>query len=186
MQTGDGGSSRRSRAAAMAIAVGMGLWGTPGGAAAQEAQIRCNVTENGSPSNGTVAVVQNGQTVGSGSCRRVLSVPAGKSKVIVHLDGALDNPAQTVEVVAVAGKTTPVTVDFETAMLEVRIEARDQRGTGLVAVEKNGKRIGTLGSGVAARLSAGAYVVVVRLGGAEQRHAVDLRPGQRRIIRAQF
>ncbi|MGB5682957.1 MAG: hypothetical protein WBM47_13990, partial [Polyangiales bacterium] len=108
------------------------------------------------------------------------------SKVIVHLDGALDNPAQTVEVVAVAGKTTPVTVDFETAMLEVRIEAREQRGTGLVAVEKNGKRIGTLGSGVAARLSAGAYVVVVRLGGEEQRHAVDLRPGQRRIIRAQF
>ena len=40
--------------------------------------------------------------------------------------------------------------------------------------------------GVAARLSAGEYVVVVRLGGAEQRHAVDLRPGQRRIIRAQF
>ena len=71
-------------------------------------------------------------------------------------------------------------------VLEVRIEAKSQQGTGLVAVEKDGKRIGTLGSGVAARLSAGAYEVIVRIGGKEQRHDVDLRPGHRRGVRAQF
>jgi len=170
----------------MAIALGACLGGASGSAAAQEGQIQCAVTENGTPSNGTAAVEQSGRKVASGSCRRPLAVPAGKSKVTIRLDGALDNPARTVEVEVVAGKATPVTVDFQTAVLEVRIEAKGQQGTGLVAVEKDGKRLGTLGSGVAARLSAGAYVVIVRLGGKEQRHPVDLRPGQRRVVRAQF
>ena len=170
----------------MAIALGMGLCGSSGSATAQESQIQCAVTENGTPSNGTAVVEQSGKKVASGSCRRPLPVPAGKSKVTIRLDGALDNPARTVEVDVVAGKTAPVTVDFKTAVLEVRVDAKGQRGTGLVAVEKDGKRIGTLGSGVAARLSAGPYVVIVRLGGKEQRHSVDLRPGQRRVVRAQF
>lgn len=170
----------------MAIVVGVGLAGTSGVAMAQEGQIQCTVTENGAPSNGTVAVEQNGKQVASGSCKRALSVPPGKSQVTLRLDGALDNPAKTIEVLVTPGKTTRATADFKTAVLEVRIDSKDQRGTGLVAVEKDGKRIGTLGSGVAAKLSAGAYEVVVRLGGAEQRHAVDLRPGQRRVVRAQF
>ena len=170
----------------MAIVLGMGLSGASNIAVAQEGQIQCAATENGTPSNGTVAVEQGGRTVASGSCRRPLSVPVGKSKVTVRLDGALDNPARTVEVEVTAGQTMQVTVDFKTAVLEVRIEAKSQQGTGLVAVEKDGKRIGTLGSGVAARLSAGAYEVVVRLGGKEQRYPVDLRPGQRRVVRAQF
>lgn len=170
----------------MAIAVCLGLSAIPGIAVAQEGQIQCNVTENGAPSNGTIAIEQNGRTVASGSCNRALSVPAGKSKVTLRLEGLLDNPAKALEVVVAAGKTTPVSADFKTAVLEVRIEAKGQRGTGLVAVEKDGKRLGTLGSGVAARLSAGAYEVLVKLGGQEQRHAVDLRPGQRRVVRAQF
>jgi hypothetical protein len=102
------------------------------------------------------------------------------------LDGALDNPAQTVKVDVATGQTVPVAVDFETGTLEVRIATKGKRGTGLVAVEKDGKRLGTIGSGVAVRLSAGAYMVVVRLDGHEQRHEVDLRPGQSRLVRAQF
>jgi len=186
MQTGDTARRRPPGAAAMAIVVGMGFTVASGVVMAQGGQIQCTVTENGTPSNRSVAVVQNGRQVASGSCKGALSVPAGTAKVTLRLDGALDNPAKTVEVVVAAGKTTPVTADFQTAVLEVRIEAKGQQGTGLVAVEKDGKRIGTLGSGVAARLSTGAYEVVVRLGGAEQRYAVDLRPGQHRVVRAQF
>ena len=85
-----------------------------------------------------------------------------------------------------AGKATPVAVDFKTAVLEVQVKARGQRGTSLVAVERDGRRIGTLGVEVPARLSAGEYEVVVRMGGQEQRHKVELRPGQRRLVRAQF
>ncbi len=167
-------------------ALSAALYWSAGAAQAQDGKIQCNVTENGTPSRGTVSVEQAGRQVASGSCGRALSVPAGKCSVTIHLEGALDNPAQTVQVRVDAGKTAPVSVDFQTAVLEVRIETTDRKATGLVAVEKRGKRIGTLGSGVAARLSAGTYVVVVRLGGKEQRYEVDLRPGQRRLVRAQF
>jgi len=102
------------------------------------------------------------------------------------LDGTLDNPSKSVNVEVVAGKTAPVAVDFQTGVLEVRIEAKGQSGTGIVTVNRDGKRIGTLGSGVGGRLSAGEYEVVVRLGGQERRYSVDLRPGQRRLVRAQF
>jgi hypothetical protein len=104
----------------------------------------------------------------------------------VRLDGTLDNPSKSVDVEVAPGKTAPVTVDFQTGVLEVRIEAKGQRGTGIVTVNRKGERIGTLGSGVGARLSAGSYEVVVRLGGQEQRYSVDLRAGQRRLVRAQF
>jgi hypothetical protein len=153
---------------------------------AQDGQIQCSVTENGNPSRGTVAVEQGGSKVASGACGRALSVPPGKCRVTVILDGALDAPARTVEVQVEPGKTAPVSVDFETAMLEVQVRTRGQRGTSLVAVERNGRRIGTIGVEVPAKVSAGKYVVVVRLGGQEQRHEVDLRPGQRRLVRAQF
>jgi len=153
---------------------------------AQTGQIRCSVTENGSPGRGTIVVEQDGREVGGGSCGATLSVPAGKCKVTVRLDGTLDNPSKSVKVEVSPGKATPVSVDFQTGVLEVRIETKGQRGTGIVTVNRGSQRIGTLGSGVAARLSAGSYEVVVRLGGEERRYSVDLRPGQRRLVRAQF
>jgi len=104
----------------------------------------------------------------------------------VRLDGTLDNPSKSVKVKVSPGKSTPVSVDFQTGVLEVRIETKGQRGTGIVTVNRGSQRIGTLGSGVAARVSAGSYEVVVRLGGEERRYSVDLRPGQRRLVRAQF
>ena len=104
----------------------------------------------------------------------------------MRLDGTLDNPSKSVDVTVNADKTSPVSVDFQTGVLEVRIETKGQRGTGIVTVNRGSKRIGTLGSGVAAHLSVGRYEVVVRLGGEERRYAVDLRAGQRRLVRAQF
>ena len=163
------------------------VWlGGVGMAEAQTGQIRCSVTENGSPARGTIVVEHNGREVGGGSCGAALSVPVGKCKATVRLDGTLDNPSKAVSVEVRAAKTTPVSVDFQTGVLEVRIETKGQRGTGIVTVNRGSKRIGTLGSGVAGRLSAGTYEVVVRLGGEERRYTVDLRPGQRRLVRAQF
>ena len=95
-------------------------------------------------------------------------------------------PSKRLGVKVTAGSPSPVSVDFQTGMLEVRIETKGQRGTAMVTVNRGTKRIGTLGSGVAARLSTGTYEVVVRLGGEERRYSVDLRPGQRRLVRAQF
>lgn len=161
------------------------LW-VASSASAQTGQIFCSVTENGSPARGNVVVEQNGRQVAAGSCNGTLSVPAGKHQVTVRIDGVLDNPAKTRGVEVAAGKTVPVSVDFKTGVLEVRIESQDQRGTGIVTVTQLGKRIGTLGSGVATHLSAGRYEVLVRLGGKERRYSVDLKPGQRRLVRAQL
>ncbi|MDH4282738.1 MAG: hypothetical protein OEV36_08815 [Myxococcales bacterium] len=158
-----------------------------GAAAAESGEIRCSVTENGTPARGTVVINQKGREVGGGSCGgATVSVPAGRCEVTVRLDGALDNPSKNVDVEVKAGKTTPIAVDFQTGVLEVRIETKGQRGTGMVTVSRGSKRVGTLGSGVAARLSAGSYEIAVRLGGEERRYSVDLRPGQHRVIRAQF
>ena len=155
-------------------------------AQAQSGEILCSLTENGAPARGTAAAEQNGKAVAAGSCGAPLSVPAGKYRVTVRLDGALDNPSRSVDLEVKAGKSAPLNIDFKTGVLEVRIESKGQRGTGIVTVNRGSERIGTLGSGVAAHLSAGQYEVVVRLGGQERRYEVDLRPGQRRLVRAQF
>ena len=162
------------------------LWWAPAGAAAQSGEIRCSVTTNGAPASGTIVVERDGREAAGGSCGTVISVPAGKWSATVRLDGALDNPSKKVAVTVTAGKATPVRVDFKTGVLEVRIEAKGGSGTGMVTVNRGSKRIGTLGAGVAAQLSAGNYEVVVRYGGQERRYTVDLRPGQRRLVRAQF
>ena len=155
-------------------------------AMAQTGQIECKVTDNGSPGRGTIVVEQGGRKVAAGSCSRPVSVAPGAYDATVRLDGVVDTPAKTVRVEVLEGKTAPVVVGFETASVEVRIEAKGQRGTAMITVNRGGKRIGTLGAGVPARLSAGSYEIQVRLGGQERRYAVDLRPGQRRVVRAQF
>jgi len=186
IQTGKPLGVRFRRASVPAFAVAALLFCGAGTVEAQAGEIRCSVTENGSPARGTIVVEQNGREVGGGSCGAALSVPVGKCKVTVRLDGTLDNPSKSLRVKVNSAKPTPVSVDFQTGMLEVRIEAKGQRGTGIVTVNRGSTRIGTLGSGVAAHLSAGSYEVVVRLGGEERRYSIDLRPGQRRLVRAQF
>lgn len=186
IQTGSVASRRPFRVSAPCLVLAAALLGGAPDAQAQAGEIVCSLTENGAPARGSASVEQNGKAVASGSCGAALPVPAGKYKVTVRLDGALDNPSESVGVSVSAGKTTPVSVDFKTGVLEVRIESKGQGGTGIVTVNRGSARIGTLGSGVAARLSAGSYEVVVRLGGQERRYAVDLRPGQRRLVRAQF
>ncbi len=186
VQTGGALGARSLRVSIPWVAIAGVLLGAAGGAKAQSGKILCSVTENGAPARGTVAVTQNGKELGAGSCGTSLPVPVGKCKVTVRLDGTLDHPSQVVDAEVKPGQTLPVNVDFKTGVLEVRIESKVQSGTGLVTVNRGSTRIGTLGSGVAARLSAGIYQVVVRLGGQERRYEVELRPGQRRVVRAQF
>ncbi|NET49494.1 MAG: hypothetical protein F6K09_12395, partial [Merismopedia sp. SIO2A8] len=101
---------------AAAVLTLAGLWIAPPAASAQEGQIECTVTENGTPGRGTVSVEQNGKRVASGACGRPMTVPAGKHKVTVTLEGALDNPRRVVEASVEPGKTARVAVDFGTAV----------------------------------------------------------------------
>ncbi|MEM7139217.1 MAG: hypothetical protein AAF500_21780 [Myxococcota bacterium] len=153
---------------------------------AQTGSVQCVITANSAPARGTIVVSQPQQKEVGGTCGVPLRVAPGKWKATVRLDGTLDNPSKQVPVEVNPGKTTQVAVDFRTGTLEVRIVVKGGRGTGLVTVNQGSKRIGTLGAGVPVLLSAGEYEVVVRYDGREQRHKIDLRAGQRRLLRTQF
>lgn len=184
-------TARRCQGTAKAIALGpmvaaATLVWAPMPADAQTGEIRCSITTNGAPANGTIVVEREGREEAGGSCGSTISVPAGKWRATVRLDGTLDNPSKRVDVTVKAGKATPIRVNFKTGVLTVRIEAKGGSGTGVVTVNRGSTRIGTLGAGVAAQLSAGSYEIVVRYGGKERRYSLELRPGQSRLLRAEF
>ena len=157
-------------------------------AAAQNAsgQIQCKISKNGAPATGTIAIQQNGKDVAHGSCGASLRTPPGTYRAIVRLGGALDQPLKRVAINVRADGVAPVEVDFRTGTLEVRILAKGRSGTGMVTVHRGRKRVGTLGAGVAADLSEGKYEVVVTYGGQKRVYPIELRAGQRRLVRAQF
>lgn len=155
-------------------------------ASAQTGQVRCTVTENGAPAQGTIEITRDEVEGAAGPCGKTFTLKPGKWKTTVRLDGVLDNPSAQRDIVVVVGKTVPVVADFETGVLEVRVEAKNEPGTGVLTVYRGSKRVGTLGAGVPARISAGKYEIVVRYGGKERRYRVDLRAGQRRLIRAEL
>ena len=183
---GIGMVSGRRRLIRTIVLLGAVLGVYPNGATAQEGRVRCAVTTNGATSTGTIAIVGPGKKTIAGPCRSSLRVPAGTWEATLRLDGALDNPSKTVRVVVTAGEETRVAADFATGTLEVQISARDGRGTGVVTVKRNSHRVGTLGASVPAILSVGSYEIIVQYGEHERRYDVKLRPGQRRLIRAQF
>ncbi len=186
IQTADETKRRPPCEALSAATLAFVLLGDVGSAGAQTGQIRCVVTENGSPAVGTVVLEQEGREVAGGSCSGTLAVPSGEYRATVRVDGVLDNPAKSVRVRVEDGQTAPLSVDFETGVVEVRIQNQGKAGTAIVSVSQLGKRIGTLGIGVATHLSTGRYEVVVRLDGKERRYSLDLKPGQRRLIRAEL
>ena len=131
-------------------------------------------------------IQQNGKEVAHGSCGTSLRARPGRYRAIVRLDGPIDQPLKTVAVSVRANRVAPVEVDFRTGTLEVRILAKGRSGTGMVTVKQGRKRIGTLGAGVAADLSEGKYEVVVTYEGQTRTFPIELRAGQRRLVRAQF
>jgi len=76
--------------------------------------------------------------------------------------------------------------EFETSILEVRFTADGRPAHGLAIVKKDGRVVGTLGSGVSGRVSSGTYEVVARYRTTDRSYTVPLAPGQRRAIRAAF
>ena len=175
------------RAALCALVLVLGVSVGASAALAQAGAVRCIVTANGAPATGTITLVREGERVEGGSCDQQFRVPAGEYAAVVRLDGALDHPSREKSIRVVMGETAVVKVNFKTAVLQVDIKTKSRGGAAMVMVLKGGKKIGTLGSGVAAHITAATYDVVVRYGGQEQRfEKVKLRPGQHRILRAQF
>ncbi len=149
-------------------------------------RVTCAADENGIPAPASIELRAAGRSVARGSCASPLEVPAGAYDAIVTLESALDRPTRAVRVVVPEGGLATARASFETAILEVRFTASRAPAPGLAIIEQGGVAVGTLGSGVSARLSAGTYTIVARYRTAEQRFTVTLAPGQRRALRAEF
>lgn len=147
------------------IALCLFAWGSfdaTADAQAARAKVTCEITENGESGSGTISIQRDGQEVASGTCGKELSVDPGNYTATLRLDGALDGPSQQKPLSLQPNGKLNIKVDFATGTLEVRIASQGKRAAGMAIIKKNGVQIGTLGSGVAAHLSAGAYQVVAR------------------------
>jgi hypothetical protein len=159
----------------------------PAVAQRESSRLVCQVLENDEPASGTMTVRRGNVEVATGSCGVPVPVPVGTYEVEVRLDGALDKPTQTRSVRVGSRDTAQVQVGFATGTLRVRIEAAGRRAAGMAVIFRDGRRIGSLGSGVAAHLSAGTYTLVVRYRTEEKRlEGVALHQGQDRTVNVAF
>jgi hypothetical protein len=184
----------RSRARSVGLAGWLfGTWLASGAITpdviAQEVRGRvvCEITENGGSASGTASFQRDGKEVASGTCGKELSVPPGAYTVLLRLDGALDGPADARPLTVDAHGRHTLKADFRTGMLEIRIASQGKRAAGMAIIKQNGQQIGTLGSGVAAHLSAGKYRVVARYRAQEKDLGeVSVGPGQHVVLDASF
>ena len=155
--------------------------------AAGGGSVSCEILENGQPASGTVALLAGEKEVAQGSCGKPLSVPPGDYTAVLSLDGALDGPQERKPVTVKASGTAKISADFATGLLEVRIKSQGRDTAGMAVIRKGGTQIGTLGSGVAAHLSAGTYEVVARYR-TQQRAFPDvaIKKGDRTVLEAAF
>lgn len=148
-----------------AMAFSLFAWGSYDGLAdaqAGSARVICEITENGEAASGTMSMQRDGKEVASGTCGKELTLAAGSYTAVLRLDGALDGPSQTRPLTVESSGKSTLKVDFQTGTLEIRIASQGKRAAGMAIIKKNGQQIGTLGSGVAAHLSAGVYRVTAR------------------------
>lgn len=180
--------TRTTRRIALAFFVfGWGALAGDAGAQAGKGRVICEITENGESASGTISLQKNGQEVASATCGKEAVVEVGSYTAVIRLDGALDGPSQTKSVSISANDKSSVKADFATGTLEVRIAAQGRRAAGMAIIKKNGTQIGTLGSGVAAHLSAGTYQVVARYRASEKPLGdVTIGAGQKLVLDAAF
>jgi hypothetical protein len=177
-------SSRRLLPHALSV---LALLASPALAFAQNGSVSCEVKENGVVASGTLTLLRGEAEVGSGTCGKPLAAAPGDYTAVIVLDGALDGPEQRKPVSVQAGKTATVSAEFSTGLLEVKIQSQGRDTAGMAVIRKNGKQIGTLGSGVTAHLSVGRYEVVARYRTQQKAFAeVVVTQGQTTVLDAAF
>ncbi|MBK8169708.1 MAG: hypothetical protein IPK60_05130 [Sandaracinaceae bacterium] len=155
--------------------------------AQQRARILCSATDNGQSASGSVSVKQGDREIANGITGTAIAVPNGTYDVIVTLDGALDHPTVTSQVVVARAQQYTTTATFQTAVLQIQVEAAGRHAAGMATITRNGERVGTLGAGVPCHLSAGTYDIVVRYRSTERRFdGIALSPGEHRSLTASF
>jgi hypothetical protein len=161
------------------------LW--PSGAAFADAAVQCEISGNGEPASGTMLILDGTREVAEGTCGKPLSVPAGSYTAVLRLDGAIDGPEQRLPLTVGKDAPKPLKADFATGVLEVKVQSESKAAAGMAIIKKDGKQIGTLGSGVPAHLSAGTYEIVVRHRSEQKTlDKVVLARGERKSLEVSF
>lgn len=147
----------------------------------------CQITENGAAANGTLVVRRGATEVARGTCAQSFTLPAGAYTATLTLDGIVDAPTQTAPLTVRGGVVTLARANFQTSILIVTLEQNGRRVPGRVALLRGGVRVGSIGSGVTSRVSAGTYDLEVRFRGQTRvLRGVTLAPTQRRGVRVRF
>jgi hypothetical protein len=150
-------------------------------------RVTCKVLENGEAASGTVSLRKGGAEVVQGGCSQPLTAPAGIYTAVISLDGALDAPEQNQPVTIQAGAVAEIFADFSTGILQVFIDSDGKQAAGMAVIRRDGRQVGTLGSGVAAHLSAGKYEVVARYRTEKKSFDnVTIERGKRLVLNASF
>lgn len=150
-------------------------------------KISCEITENGRPASGTIVIMAGAAEVADGACGKPIAVPGNADSAVLRLDGALDGPELRTPLAAGPARPAVLHADFSTGLLEVRIQSQGRDTAGIAVIRRDGKQIGTLGSGVTAHLSSGTYEVVARYRTHEKRfEQVDIQPDRRTALNASF
>lgn len=150
-------------------------------------RVDCQILENGGSATGTVTLLRDGREVKKASCSGSLTVEAGSYTAVVSLDGVLNGAEQRHAIAVQTGKSTRVVADFPTGFLQVNILSKGKKAAGMAVIRKDGRQIGTLGSGVSAHLSVGTYRVVARYRSQEKLFDdVVVEAGKRLVLEASF
>ncbi len=158
----------------------------PAPAPTEPGELACRAEENGIYAPARIEIRRGAELVASGSCDQSFSLAPGSYSAIVTLETTLDRPTRTISVNVPSGGRATAFAPFATSVLEVRFFSSRIAVPGLAIVRRDGRDIGTLGSGIPARLSSGTYEIVARYRTLERRYTVVLAPGQRIALRADF
>ncbi len=124
--------------------------------------LTCQVSENGAAAEATYRVLDGSRVVASGRCLEPATrLPAGDYTAEVRLSGTVYPVVQTQRVSVRDGRVATLAASFQTARLTVTALHDGQRIPGRATLKKDGRVVGTLGSGVYATVEAGTYELVV-------------------------
>ena len=155
-------------------------------APARPGLVQCHVTAAGVLAPATVEVRDHGRVIASGTCGERLSVAAGSYDATITLERAIDRPQQNVRLIVPEGGVATASAAFDTSIIEVRFLKSGASTFGQAILERDGRTLGSIGSGVVAHVSSGRLTIRARYLTEWKTYTVDLSNGQRRAVIASF
>ena len=152
-----------------------------------EATVDATAYENGAYAPARIVVWEHGNHVLTTTSGTPFRLTADTYDIAVVLDEVLDRPYQAYRLLVAPDQDVSIGAQFETGILEVRVMHDGQVAAGRADVVRHGQVVGTMGSCVARRLSAGTYDVAVHYRTETVLYqAVHLAPAQRRALTVHF